>query len=45
MWHNHPFSQRNKTSKIDVEVKVRGSGKEGLGKILKRRRRQYRGSS
>ena len=28
MWHNHPFSQRNKTSKKAVEVKVRGNGRE-----------------
>ena len=43
MWHNHPFSQRNKTSKIAVEAKVGGNGKEGLNKILKRWVRQYRG--
>ena len=24
MWHDQPFSQRNKTSKIAVEVKVGG---------------------
>ena len=35
MWHNHPFSQTNKTSKIVVEVKVRGNGEEGLDNILK----------
>ena len=35
MWHDHPFSQRNKTSKIAVVVKVRGNRKEGLNKIFK----------
>ena len=35
MWHNHPLSQRSKTLKIAVEVKVGGSGKEGLDIILK----------
>ena len=43
MWHDHPFSQRNKTSKIAVEVKVGGNRKKGLDKILKRCYRQYRG--
>ena len=43
MWHNHPLSQRNNTSKIAVEVKVGGNRKEGLDKILKRWDRQYRG--
>ena len=33
MWHNHPFSQRNKTSQIAVEVKFGGNGKEWLDKI------------
>ena len=41
-WHDHPFSQRNQTSKIVVEVKVGGNGKEGLDKILKRWGKQYR---
>ena len=36
MWHDYPFSQRNKPSKIAVEVKVGGNGEEGLDKILKR---------
>ena len=36
MWQDHPFSQRNKASKIVVEVKVGGNGKEALDKILKR---------
>ena len=35
MWHDYPFSQRNKPSKIAVEVKVGGNGEEGLDKILK----------
>ena len=43
MWHDHPFSQRNKTSKIAVEVKVEGDGEEGLDKVLKRYGREYRG--
>ena len=45
MWQNHPFSQRNKTSKIAVEVKVGGSEKERLDKIFKKSSRQYRGFS
>ena len=34
MWHNHPFSQRNKTTKraVGVEVDVQGVG---LGQNLK----------
>ena len=37
MWHNHPFSQRNKTSKKAVEVKVRGNGREReVGQNLKK---------
>ena len=51
MWLDHPFSQRIKTSKIEVEVKaegeevkVGGNGEEGLDKILKRWSRQYRGA-
>ena len=43
MWYDHPFNQRNKTSKIAVEVKVGGNGKEGLDKILKKWGRQCRG--
>ena len=43
MRHDHPFSQRNKTSKIAVEVTVGGNRKEGLDKILKRCDRQYWG--
>ena len=34
MWHDHPLSQRNKTSKIEVEKKVGGNRKEGFNKIL-----------
>ena len=46
MWHNDPFSQRNKTSKIAVEVNARGNGEKGLDKILKRWGGQYwRGGS
>ena len=33
MWHDAPFSPRNKTSKIEVEVKVGGNRKEGLDNI------------
>ena len=32
MWHNHPFSQRNKTTKRAVEVEeflLRGGGEGG----------------
>ena len=43
MWNGYPFSQRNKTSKIAVEVKVGGNGREGLDKILKSWGRQYTG--
>ena len=43
MLHDHPFGQGNKTSKIEVEVKVGGNRKEGLDKILKRQDRQNRG--
>ena len=45
MWPDHPFSQRNKISKIAGEMKVGGSGKEGFDKILKKWGRQYMGSS
>ena len=41
MWHDHPFSQRNKTSKITVEVKVGGNGEQELDKILKGCGRDY----
>ena len=34
MRHDHPFSQRKKTSKIAVEVRVGGNGEEELEKIL-----------
>ena len=35
MWPDHPFSQRNETSKKAVEVKLGGNnGKEGLDKIF-----------
>ena len=30
MWHNYQFRQRNKTSKVAVEVKVGGDGEDGL---------------
>ena len=43
MWYDRPFSQRNKGSKIVVEVKVGDNRKEGLDKILKRWYSQYRG--
>ena len=43
MWHDHPFSQRNKTLKIAVEVKVGCEGEEGLDKNLKRLGWQYKG--
>ena len=33
MRHDHPFSQRNKTSKIEIQGKVGGKRKEGLDKI------------
>ena len=33
MWHDHPLSQRNKTSKIEVEKKVGGNRKEEFNKI------------
>ena len=37
MWHNHPFSQRNKTTERAVGVGVGGNMEErGLGKIWKR---------
>ena len=36
MWHDHPFRQRNKTSKIAVGVKVDGDREAGLDKILKK---------
>ena len=35
--------KQHKTSKIAVEVKVRGNGKEGLDNILERWGKQYRG--
>ena len=35
MWHNHPFRQRHKTSKMAVEVKFGGDGEEGLNEIRK----------
>ena len=41
MWHDHPFSQRNKTPKIAGEVKVGVNGKEWLEKNFKRWGRQY----
>ena len=31
MWHNNPFSQRNKTTKRAVGVEVGGEGWWGLG--------------
>ena len=43
MWNGYPFSQGNKTSKIAVEVKVGGNGREELDKILKSWGRQYKG--
>ena len=41
MWQNRPFRQRNKRSKIAVEVKVGGIGEEGLDKMLKRWGMEY----
>ena len=35
MWHDYRLSQRNKTSKIRVEVKVGGDGEEGWTKFSK----------
>ena len=43
MWQDHPFSQRNNTSKIAVEVKVDSNGKEASKKILKGRVDAIRG--
>ena len=37
MWHDHPLSQRNKTSKIAVEVKVGGNRKRRWTKFQKGR--------
>ena len=37
MWHDHSLSQRKKTSKIGVEVKVKGSGKRRWTKFQKGR--------
>ena len=34
MCHDHPFSQRNSTSKIAAEVKVGGDRKEGSDEIF-----------
>ena len=42
MWHDNLFSQKTKTSKIAVEIKVGGNGEERLDKIYKRWGRQYR---
>ena len=44
MWHNDPFSQRKKTLKIAVEVKVWCDEKEGLDKNIKSWGRQYKGA-
>ena len=30
MWHDHPFSQRNKTTKIALGVEVGGDGEGGV---------------
>ena len=35
MWHDHPFSQRNKTSKIPMEVKFEATGKRRWTKFQK----------
>ena len=40
---DHPYNQRNKTSKIEVEVKVGGYREEGLDETFKRCGREYRG--
>ena len=41
MWRDHPFSQRNKTTKGAVEVKIWGVGQ--WKKIENEEARQYRG--
>ena len=43
MWHEYPFDQRYKTSKIAAEVKVGVNEDEELDKILKRWGRDYWG--
>ena len=43
MWHDHPSSQRNKTTKRAVGVEVGGKGGGG-GQNLKKGGRQYRGN-
>ena len=36
MWHDHPFSQRNKTLKRAVGLNIGGDGGGGLDKIWKK---------
>ena len=46
MWHDYPFSQRNKTPETAVGVGLQGYRKGGVGQNLKKGGgRQYRGSS
>ena len=35
-WHNHPFSQRNKTTERAVGLGVGGNKERGVGYILKK---------
>ena len=35
MWHDHPFSQRNKSTKKAVEMEVGGDGERVVVQILK----------
>ena len=43
MWCDHPFSQRNKTTKGAVRVELEATEKGWLDKILKWGGRQYKG--
>ena len=36
MWHDHPFSQRNKTTERVAGVEVGGDRKGGVGQNLKK---------
>ena len=42
MWHGHPFSQRNKTSKIAGGWRLEATDR-GVGQNLEKVGRQYRG--
>ena len=37
MWHNHPISQRNKTTERAVGVRDEGNREGGFGQNLKKR--------